>query len=342
MQHSLPFERAVSIVRLTEQDAKRHTPHLSTLRRLLVANEPMYPTIDRWVDRKVIPGLRSGERVAYVAYEGERPVASAVVKPGQRAKFCHLRIDDGLRNGGLGEMLFTLMSLDVRKAAEEVHFTLPESLWEERAGFFQSFGFTERVEAGTQYRLFERELRCSASFETVWQAVMSKLPRVAPKLACLHGAPKDALLMSLKPKWAQAILQGRKRVEIRRSFSRQWTHRPVFLYSTSPVKRIVGEAKIGAVVEASPEEIWSFYSEAIGCAWEEFDGYTRGAEQVYAIELEDPRAYSPELSLSDLQAMVGERLRPPQSYAKLSSSPGWSGAVWTAAVVAGMFSAVTP
>ena len=67
-------------VRLNERDAKNLSDHLSYFKDLVSANEEMYPGIDKWVDHKVIPGLKSSERVAFVGYLEENPVISAVVK----------------------------------------------------------------------------------------------------------------------------------------------------------------------------------------------------------------------------------------------------------------------
>lgn len=269
---------------------------------------------------------------AMVKGEVPNPIASAVVKPGHHSKFCHLRIDEGSQDTGLGELFFTLMTLDVRDTAKEIHFTLPESLWEKRSGFFKSFGFAERVEAGTQYRLFERELCCSAPFQTVWRSTQAKLPRVASRLAGVDPVG-DTVLFSLKPQWADAILEGRKRVEIRRAFSRRWAQGQAFLYAGAPVQRIVGEARVANVTEGPPAEIWKQYGLLMGATFEEFEAYTKGAATVFAILLENPRKYVPALSMTELRTMVDAPLRPPMSYANLASSPAWANAVSLAAVL---------
>ena len=65
-------------LQLGPADAKRLSDNLNTLRQMIVANEQMYPSIGRWFEDKVVPGLRSAERIAWLAYEGEQPVASAI------------------------------------------------------------------------------------------------------------------------------------------------------------------------------------------------------------------------------------------------------------------------
>ncbi|MFX0203815.1 MAG: hypothetical protein ACFFCW_47560, partial [Candidatus Hodarchaeota archaeon] len=152
------------VVRLSEVDARACTDHLNKLRELILENEPMYPDIHKWFDEKVVPGLKASERVGYVGYLDEKPSVSAVVKRGEDAKFCHLRIKKDLQDIHLGEAFFTLMGLDIRGLAKEIHFTLPESVWEKEKGFFKSFGFVDAIKAGHQYRLFEDELRCSTDF----------------------------------------------------------------------------------------------------------------------------------------------------------------------------------
>src|SRR5258708_4742003 len=85
-----PLAPRFRIAKIEDTDAKRVTDNLKTLRSLIVSSEGMYPAIGRWFVEKVVPGLRTRERLGYVAYEGEKPIASAVLKLGPRSKFCHL------------------------------------------------------------------------------------------------------------------------------------------------------------------------------------------------------------------------------------------------------------
>jgi hypothetical protein len=156
------------IVRLAEGDVRCKTDHLADFEDLILSNQQMYPEIERWYKGKVLPGIKQDERVAFVGYLNEKPAVSAVVKKGNNAKFCHLRINEALRDSHLGEVFFSLMALEIRDLAKDIHFTLPESLWETKGQFFQSFGFRSAELAEAQYRLFYRELACSAAFPAVW------------------------------------------------------------------------------------------------------------------------------------------------------------------------------
>src|SRR5258708_35372484 len=108
-----PIGDRFRFVELGNVDAQRSTDNLKVLKELIVANQNMYPNIDRWFAEKVVPGLRSSERIAYVAFEDERPIASAVLKVGDKSKFCHLRVHQDFQDMDLGQMFFTQMTLEV-------------------------------------------------------------------------------------------------------------------------------------------------------------------------------------------------------------------------------------
>jgi hypothetical protein len=173
------------IVKLGAVDATKGTDSLSALRNLILQNENMYPAIDRWYSDKVVPGLKSGQRIAYVGFQRGFPMASAVLKRGRQAKLCHLKIDESLRGLDLGKLFFAQMAFDARDIAAEIHFTLPESLWSERAAFFRSFGFADALKARQQYRLGEVELACSAPLRTMWTRALDLVPDL-----CMGPAPR--------------------------------------------------------------------------------------------------------------------------------------------------------
>lgn len=315
------------VVKLSEADALTSTDHLKNLRELVLENEPMYPNIDKWFDAKVVPGLKDSERIGYVGYLDEKPAISAVVKRGESAKFCHLRIKEELQNIHLGEAFFTLMGLEVRGLAREVHFTLPESVWEKEEEFFKSFGFSKPVKAGHQYRLFEDELRCSSPFDRVWKAILEKLPKVA-RAFFMNGHSLDSkLLMSIRGENARKVVAGKKKVEIRRRFSKKWTGCKVSIYASGRERCLVGEASISRVVVGDPGSIWERFHEHIGCTRAEFDKYTRPLEEIYAIVLEDAIPYRKSISLQEVSNLTQKELQPPQTYCDLSKNTSWAEAV---------------
>lgn len=325
------------IVRLAEGDARSETDHLSNLGALILANQGMYPGIDRWYRQKVLPGIRHGERSAFVGYLDERPVVSAVVKKGDDAKFCHLKIDNHLCDSHLGEVFFSLMSLEIRDLAKSVHFTLPESLWREKSPFFQSFGFIEAQSSERQYRLFDHELHSAAPFSRVWQSAVGKMPKLAHIYAVGGFSPDNQLLLSIHPRYADDILKKRKTVELRRRFSTRWRGYRVNLYATAPVMSLVGEARISGISVNTPEIIWQRFNKQLACSRAEFDSYSKGAEQIYAIELDEIKPYLGRVPLVQASQMLGEDLAPPQSHLTLEKNKSWAKAVSLAAYLHACF-----
>ncbi|HEA64671.1 MAG TPA: hypothetical protein ENI02_00805 [Candidatus Aminicenantes bacterium] len=321
------------VVRLSEADACAGSDHLKKLRELVLENEPMYPNIEKWFDAKVVPGLKCSERIGYVGYLDEKPAVSAVVKRGEDAKFCHLRIKKELQDIHLGEAFFALMGLEVRRFAKDVHFTLPESVWEKEKEFFKSFGFSKPVKAGHQYRFFEDELRCSSPFDRVWKAILEKLPKVA-RTFFMNGHSLDSkLLMSIRGENARKVVAGKKKVEIRRRFSKKWAGCKVSIYASGRERCLVGEASISRVVVDDPESIWERFHEELGCTRVEFDKYTRPLREIYAIVLEDAIPYRKRISLGEVSNLTQKKLRPPQSYYDLSKNTNWAEAVSMSALL---------
>jgi len=315
------------VVRLSEADAKAGTYHLKKLRELVLENEPMYPNIKEWFDAKVMQGLKVSERIGYVGYLDEKPVVSAVVKRGAAAKFCHLRIKEKLQDIHLGEAFFGLMGLEVRDFAKEVHFTLPESLWEREKNFFKSFGFAKAVKAGHQYRMFEDELKCSSDFGKVWAGILEKLPKISRAFFVDGRSLHSRLLMSIKAEHARKVLSGKKKVEIRRKFSKKWTGCKISIYASGRERSLVGEALISRVVVGEPESIWERFHEQLGCTRAEFHEYTGSLREVYAVVLENVIPYRKRISLSEVSNLTNKKLRPPQNYYNLSNNIKWAEAV---------------
>src|SRR6266481_2185021 len=154
------MNKEIRIAELGRRDSEARTDHLRVLKNLIAINEEKYPGIEHWFASKVESGLRSGERIAYIAYHLNHPIAAAVLKLGENTKFCHLRIQDTYQNQDVGQVFFVQMALAIRHHAKTVHFTLPESLWSEKSTFFQSFGFSAVVKASRQYRRADTELLC--------------------------------------------------------------------------------------------------------------------------------------------------------------------------------------
>ncbi len=65
------------------------------------------------------------------------------------------------------------------------------------------------------------------------------------------------VLLSIRPKYAEAIFSGLKRYEFRRTIFRRKDAERVYVYSNSSVGKIVGSFEIEEILKGTPEEIWT-------------------------------------------------------------------------------------
>lgn len=99
-----------------------------------------------------------------------------------------------------------------------------------------------------------------------------------------------AALMSIRPRFASAILDGSKQIEFRkRSLAVDITR--VVIYTTSPVQAVVGEFTIADQIVDSPKNLWSRYSRIAGIDKESFFEYFSGSEKGVGILINDVTEY---------------------------------------------------
>jgi predicted transcriptional regulator len=123
--------------------------------------------------------------------------------------------------------------------------------------------------------------------------------------------PKD-FLVSVRPQYAAKILDGQKTVELRRRFPDAGSvGATVFIYSSSPVRALVGHARIKDVQRLSVSAIWKEHSDAACVSRKDFDRYFSGVKFGFAIVLGTVKPMT-RVTASDLASQFG--IVPPQSY----------------------------
>lgn len=119
-----------------------------------------------------------------------------------------------------------------------------------------------------------------------------------------------AVLLSIKPKYADLILRGAKRVEFRRSWA---THEVsvIVLYSSAPIQKLVGIVEVEDVVIASPSALWKTCTErGGGLTRAELRTYFSGKSQGVAVLLGEVFKFSKHLDPTRITA----NFVPPQSF----------------------------
>lgn len=109
------------------------------------------------------------------------------------------------------------------------------------------------------------------------------------------------LLISLKPRYADLVFDGLKRAELRRRIIPRIENRYVFIYVSSPARRLRGGFRVGQVWRGSPEEIWDQVSEFAGVGKQDFDTYYAGRTVAYALSIMDVREYENPKDLNALR-----------------------------------------
>jgi predicted transcriptional regulator len=94
----------------------------------------------------------------------------------------------------------------------------------------------------------------------------------------------SVLLISIHPFYASQILLKRKLVEFRRKRPERELEYLV-IYSTSPVKAVVGYAEVTGIDQGTPEELWNRYYNVGGIDKKSLMGYFHPLDQGYAIKL---------------------------------------------------------
>ena len=100
------------------------------------------------------------------------------------------------------------------------------------------------------------------------------------------------VLLSIKPKYVEEIIKGNKRYEFRRSIFRcREDIELVYIYSTSPVKKIVGVFTIKNIIEDHPRNLWKNFKEFSGIEKEEFFSYFGDCKNGFAIGIENVEVF---------------------------------------------------
>lgn len=121
------------------------------------------------------------------------------------------------------------------------------------------------------------------------------------------------VLLSIKPGFANAILEGTKTFEFRRAVFRRPTVHKVIIYSSSPVSRVVGEFLIESILELELKKLWALTARGAGIERDFFNDYFRGRKTGFALKVHSPRRYAKPLKLREHFGLS----RPPQSFCYL-------------------------
>lgn len=121
------------------------------------------------------------------------------------------------------------------------------------------------------------------------------------------------VLLSIKPMYVDEILAGKKIFEFRKSIFKKKDISEVFIYSSSPVKKIVASFEIARIIADSPQKLWDKCQKYGGISENDFFDYFKNSDIGYAIEITNLNKFSEPIN----PYKIKKDFRPPQSYCYL-------------------------
>jgi len=118
------------------------------------------------------------------------------------------------------------------------------------------------------------------------------------------------VLLSVKPEYAEKILEGKKKYEFRRSIFKRNDIKKVYIYSTSPISKIIASFEIEKILKDSPEMIWKQCQKYGGISKIDFFAYFKNADFAYAIKIGDIETFQEPID----PYYINKNFKPPQSF----------------------------
>lgn len=125
--------------------------------------------------------------------------------------------------------------------------------------------------------------------------------------------PTRDVILSIKPEYSQQIIDGTKKVELRRRFPINIpTGTLAYIYSTSPERALTGIAEIELIAKMPINQLWNSFSHVSGIERSRFDEYFSGLDKGFGIVFSKVYALKKSIGLQELRERFN--FEPPQSF----------------------------
>lgn len=128
---------------------------------------------------------------------------------------------------------------------------------------------------------------------------------------------KKYLFISVKPEFANKIVEREKTIELRKVKPHVREGDYVIIYASSPVMAVIGFGTIKEVIDTTPEQMWEDNSALLGIEKLRFDEYYTGQKRSVGIVIDNIRKVSPIIRLNDIRNLIPS-FHPPQIYRYIS------------------------
>lgn len=131
--------------------------------------------------------------------------------------------------------------------------------------------------------------------------------------------PADqTVLLSVRPWFAEALLNGTKTVEVRRRLVRLGPGAICLVYASSPTCALTGALTVAGVEHGSPDQLWARHGECTALARGEYDAYLEGRPVASAVIVARAIAFAKPVQLDELRRRSNTFIAP-QSYRFMDS-----------------------
>lgn len=107
------------------------------------------------------------------------------------------------------------------------------------------------------------------------------------------------ILMSIKPVYVEKILSGEKCYEYRKTIPKKGISK-IIIYSTSPIKKVVGEVSVKNILILEKEELWNKTKDKSGINKDFYNSYFKNKNIAVAYELGEIKIYNPYKDVKEL------------------------------------------
>ena len=101
---------------------------------------------------------------------------------------------------------------------------------------------------------------------------------------------KKNVILSIKPEYVAEIKAGRKRFEFRKAIFKEKVEK-VYIYSSSPISKVVGEFQPVDILCDNPDRIWEMTRVYSGISEQFYKEYFSGRNVAYAIVIQNLKIY---------------------------------------------------
>ncbi len=278
----------VSIINKTTPNALRQSAS-ARIRAFLHDLNCNYPHFDEWLNN-VLLKTATDERTIVMCLDDERIAGLVILKDtADEKKICTLRVASGYRRRGVGTSLIGISQQIL--GTEKPLITVSDEHINVFRHFLSRFGFVQKSQVKSVYNYGHNEYYFNKPYQ------------------------REYVLLSIKPEFAEKIMNGQKNVEFRkRCFDKCIRH--VYVYASSPVRKIVGRFEVEEIEEGHPEKLWCNHHEDGGISRQDYNSYFQHRSHGYAILIKKAVRLRTAISLDDV---MGRPYRPPQNYNNLDN-----------------------